>query len=387
MGRGGGESGTDPLSLLYGRGVKMGTAPRPKRGKDSFSLSLEEWKKQEKAFVDGVMEDLSENLKRVAGSKESWKSFLDLYAQAPDYSAMNNLWARSQLRAKETTEPGLLLSESAWEKLGRRVKADYARPLKKRDKKFGYDNDRDWDDRYSAEMMRPLGRSGWWKTLKDKGGKPLLDAEGQPRKEWVPGAPDKGYATFVVYHEEATEALEGGDPNPLPGREKAKGPEDGARNLLADIRDRVLPGQGITLEEDAGQSEVCRRSGQTLYLNPSAPITDQASAVLLQAVEGASSPRQDESEEQRELRQAACESSRYVIASLYGLDTGDQAFPHLDVIAEDGDRVRSLQSEVHRRTKALLGHLDPRMRETARAAGKAELSRRKKRQEQKKTAA
>ena len=357
------------MSVLYGRGVQVGTAPRPPRGKDAFTLSLEDWKEQEKAFVDGVMEELAEGMRKAAESPEDWRAFLDLYAQSPDYSAMNSFWARSQLRAKGTEEAGLLLSESAWEKLGRRVKADYARPLKKRDRRFEYDNDREWDDRFSAEMMRPLGRSGFWKQLKDKAGNPILDSDGKPRREWVPGTPDKGYATFVVYHEGATEALDGGNPRPLPGREEASGPDEAAGNLIRDLQSHLLPTRGLELEFDHNGPEHLRRDGQRIHLNPNAAPADQASALLGEVLGELDRSREGEDERRTQIHRAARESSRYVIGSLYGLDTSRQAFPHLPDISEKSEDVRSLQSEVHHLTKSILGSLDPRMRDVARASG------------------
>lgn len=370
--------------MLYGRGVRLASAPRPARGKDSFSLSLQEWKEQERAFVDGVLEELADGMQKAAGSKENWRAFLDLYAQSPDYSAMNNLWARSQLRAKGNEEAGILLSESAWEKLGRRVKADYARPLKKRDRRFGYDNDREWDDSFAAEMMRPLGRSGFWRKLKDKNGAPIVDAEGKPRREWVPGSPDKGYATFVVYHEGATESLDGGDPRPLPGREEASGPDEAARNLIGDLRTQLLPSRGLEAAFDFEGPEHCRRRGQTVHINPKSSPADQASALLGEVLNDLSRARDGEDERRSKIHRAAHESSRYVIASLYGLDTSDQAIPHLHDISEESGDVRSLQSEVHHLTKSVMGTLDPRMREVARVSGKKISSRRAKRQTQKK---
>src|SRR5690606_17717013 len=137
-----------------------------------------------------------------------WRAYLRGYAAMPKYSPLNVLWARSQLLYKGVEEDGLIMSESAWKKLGRRVKEQYARPEAKRDRAYGFDRDRKWDTTYAAEMTRPLGSRRFERVVKDTNGDPVLDANGDPIKEVIYGAP-KGYKSMIVYHEAATEAIDG----------------------------------------------------------------------------------------------------------------------------------------------------------------------------------
>lgn len=391
MGRGGADE------ILYG-GIptQVGARTTRKLNKSNFIADRKKWLEQEKEFIDGVQSDLAAAVRNFASSDESWRNYLKIYAQAPDYSALNNLWARLQLRHKGVDPRGIILSESQWAKLGRRVKAEYAMPSKnprtpagRRDKRFGYDSDRDWDDRYCVELLMPIGGGRFEVELKDEDGNPILDENGEPKKRVFYRSP-RGFKAFKAYHEAATEDIAGGEAKPLPAApwQGASGTEEDAEKLIEDLEQRVAGLMGVEIRYDLDSSREAlfesnrdaiqarvqgparlEEDGKVLRVDPNAPVVDRATAMLgglCEAVPSDFAPRNDD---EIKRRRAAVESAKYAIASLYGLDSGNETFPHLAEIAEHKDGLRKLDSEIHRRTTKILHLIDPRLRMKARAEG------------------
>ena len=409
MGRGRGE-GVRAGGLLSGgrRGARdlgpggarlIGDSARAKVTRDlsqrTFVADIEEWKKQENSFVEGALEELNAAVSTYAASDEGWRSFLRLYAESPRYSAINVLWARAQLAARAVRSDGLVFSESGWAALGRRVKAEYARPEAKRDRRYDYDREREWDPTYAAEMMKPIGFNGYWKDEVDANGNPVRDASGKSKRRFIPLAP-KAFGTFVAYHEDATEAIDGSDPKPLarPPWHKASGSDEDATKMISDLEKHVLNDEEITieyrerralsasddqfdLERDAAVIETSNEGQTKIVVDASAPAPVQAAAVLGIVCDRAGrelAPGADDDDRARD--RAAGASAKHVIASLYGLDAKDQAFPHLSAIGDQKGGLGRLTGEIHHRVGSILGRLDPRMQMMARAEGQRQAERR-----------
>lgn len=353
-------------SLVGGSGaVKVRSLKR------EFDPDRENWKQREREFISGVVADLERAAREFATTDEGWRQYLRLYAETPRYSALNNHWARAQLAAKGAPSDGLILSETHWKALGRRVKAEYARPEARRDRRYGYDREREWDDRYAAEMMAPIGMVTAKRKVVDANGNPVLDENGEPVLEtysfWPNG--ERNYKAFVVYHEDATEDINGGPPKPLPERPwaEARGSEEDAAQLLEDLGTRFFALKGIEVEAreiGTAENEPAARleEGKRLIVDSSRPKTEQAVAALgiaCQQAGGRIRPGKGENlDGARKRARAAAESAKYVIASLYGLDSKEQAFPEVAEIAEQG-RLSALTGDIHRRVGELMARLDP----------------------------
>jgi len=351
--------------------------------KREFEPDRNSWAEREREFMSKVVGELEQAALHFAATDEGWKAYLRFYAETPHYSAFNNLWARTQLRHNGVEPDGLLLSESQWRRLGRRVKAEYARPEARRDKRFGYDRNRDWDPRYAAEMMRPLGLITIKYKLKDADGNPILDENGEPKYElrriWRDGQPR--YSSFLVYHEDATEDLDGGPAKPLPSPPwaDATGSEEDAERLLEDLRRRVLPGYGLKLELAGegfeGQGRSARVEGSRVIVDASRPKAEQAVAVLGVACERAGGEIRpgagEDADDARKRARAAAESAKYVISSRYGLDSAEQTFTAVAEVARKEGGLRNLTTDIHRRVTTLMHALDPRMRLIAEGNEKA----------------
>jgi len=334
-----------------------------------FISDVSQWKEQEKKFTDEVIKELEVAISEMASSNEGWRKYLKIYAEAPTYSLMNRLLATAQLSRKGVDSKGYVLSESAWKALGRRVKSEFAKPIAKRDRAFGYDRDRSWEQKYAVEMLQPLGFNGFTRAKKDSNGNPVMDSNGQPKTEFIPVDP-KGYKTFIGYHQDSTEALDGGDPPPLGGDEKpdwadaaAEGNEHGAGKLLAKVQ-TICRGEDVDCELRGLGTEqpgaIRDPATGKVTINTDAPITEQATVGLRYYFQSKLIKDDNrDSEEVRRKQDAAAESAKYVIASLYGLDSDEQAFPHLADIAESAKGLNSLSSMIHRQVSGVMGYLDP----------------------------
>src|SRR5690606_38378061 len=253
-----------------------------------------------------------------------------------------------------------------------------------------------WDDKYAVEMTQPLGFRGFHKTLTDANGDPILDADGNEKKVFVPLEP-KGYKAFIAYHEDATEALDGGDPPPLPTAPwaEAEGSEEDAARLLDDLAEKICPGEGLEIrfEDPSGASQSQKvggpaarllRSENAILVDPDAPTSEQATGALRELFVALGDRRNsNETDEGRRRHRAADGSGKYVIASLYGLDSEEQSFPHLAEIAEEKKGLRKLSSEIHGHVSTVLNYLDPKTRALARSREASRKSRAEKYRKQK----
>jgi len=356
------QTATDVSAILYSSGTSQQVTRSLKR--KGFFETQEEWKQKEKEYIDSVLTELETATQNFAASNSNWRDYLRVYAQSPTYSATNNIWARIQLAHKGAPSGGLVLSESAWKALGRRPKEEHARPDRRRDKRNGFDYDREWDDSYAVEMMQPLGHRGFMKPLEDANGNPVLDKDGEQKKVFIPVAP-KGFKSFIAYHEDATEGVKGGEPPPLPGApwSQATGSDEDAQQLLDALTTRVVEGEGFKItfkpQGQSAKSADFSVAEQTIQVNSDAPLAEQASAALRELFVGMANRRQANSDSARQRQQAAIESAKYVVASLYNLDSEEQTFPHLAEIAEEKNGLRRLGSEIHGYVGNVLSYLDP----------------------------
>jgi len=326
-------------------------------------------------FIREVMDDLHTLAAEAAASDHTWRAYLRAYAKAPSYSPVNTLLANIQLRHRfkkagiDSDPTALKLSASAWKALGRRVKEQYRAPEGK-----GEDPSREWDPTYSAYMTKPLGFRRFPKEVD------VLDEDGNPTGEkktiWVNGAP-KGYGTFRVYHIDATEGLDGGEAPPLPKAPwaNATGSEQDARQLMSDIK-RLCLDEGLIVDIGSHKApqpdwrgvytqvpEYARLDGNVIRVDADASPADQAVAALKCLCQHYGAKRARGTDEDQLFAQAADESAKFVIASLYGLESDEQTFPKLADIAEDPKKTARLCSEVHQRVSEIFNRLDP----TARA--------------------
>ena len=175
------------LSSRAGRAASSDKVVRPLAGR-SFVSDLEVWKQQEHEFIEGARAELEAGMRDFARSGQ-WGAFLRMATQSPEYSMMNSLWARGQMRAKwerlvergeadagefGDPETGRFFSASAAKALGARIRDEY----------YHRPSSADYDDRFTVEMCKPLGFNGYWaeRTVTDAAGGPVIDPRtGTPR--------------------------------------------------------------------------------------------------------------------------------------------------------------------------------------------------------------
>jgi hypothetical protein len=241
---------------------------------------------------------------------------------------------------------------------------------------------------------------GWMKKTDD------VDENGDPKKLYIPG----DYTTFIAYHQDAVQG-KGGGPRPAmpttPWTNATGSPED-ARQLMDDVKricawerltlvDGPVPQpavkQGVALE--APRHAFYDPATSTITVDPTVGEVDRSVAALCAVAEHLGRELDDKRAEKMDLdakalNRAAAESTKYVIASLYGLDSDEQTFPHLAHIAADRDRMRTLNGEVHHRVGRILDYLDPRREAKAKHAADVAVmragERRAKRESQKSSA-
>jgi hypothetical protein len=405
MGRGNNDN------LLYG-GPSRTSAPLKVKVPDivatrdldaPFNKNKEQWKKNEKAYISGVMSELKKATQEYAQSEAGWKEFLQIYSQGPLYTPTNNLWARWQLQHKGMENPqGMVMSESAWKALGRRVKEEYRKPSKKADAAFGYDPDRQWDKSLIVEMTRPAAFG--YPQKRDANGQKMFDSQGKPIYDKDPkkGFPI-GFSAFNAYHEDATESLDGSPAKPL--QETAKwegieGDQQAAEKLLDDIEKEICFGNKINFVQQAvkdkgyGINQVSRqevakydKESNTIIVDPQAPKQEQAAAALREVFVALNSQQQSKGsvENKSKRDQTAIASAQYVISSLYGLNTDKQTFPYLKELSQENQDLK----EVNSRTHALIGKvvplLDDRVKTHLRASKEYQKPNRAKRYKQQKS--
>jgi hypothetical protein len=361
----------------------------------AFVENIEAWREQEHQFIEGARSELEAGMREFARSGQ-WGKFLRLYTLSPEYSPMNGLWARVQLRSKwaqlvhegraqadELGDPadGRFFSMSAAKALGARVRDDY----------FYRPTSEAFDDRYVVEMCKPLGFNGFFdeRVVLDASGRPVMDpATGKPkiRKEFIKTTA-KGYGTFQAYHTKALVDSEG-NPFTLPPMPwaNATGSDADATALITDL-ERVCVDEGLMLtraaladgavaavdpkDPTASLPEHARyeREARTITVDDRQTQPEQAVALLRALCEHLGYDRAPRDETERKVRRAAAESAKYAIASLYGLAAEDQTFPYLLELADDEKAIGQVASDTHRRVQQVLAHLDPIMRVKARAEG------------------
>lgn len=364
MGRGGRKAGQqvhiDPRAAFSG-------APNTPLVKDLSAkterVPYDVWKKQEATRIKEISEELKKKSYDFAGSDSGWKSYLQDYVDSPYYSPKNMQWAAIQLEKKGGNGPGLIFSESIWAQLGRRVKEDHCRPLKKRDAKFDYASGRDWDDKYTCEMLAP---QGFW-AEKDKDGNLYRDKDGNPKKRWINTSGNEGpttYRSFTAYHEDATEALDGGTPPPLPETpwEAATGSAEDAFLLLGNLEE-IIEKKGLKLQEEdlsANKRESAKLRQKEIVVDKTASPAEQANAVLGCLCEYISNnENSSNTDESKEANEAAIASAQYVIAKLYKLDNAEQTFPNLRKIRERKGGIDSVGGKTHGIVNTILTEINP----------------------------
>lgn len=374
--------------------------------KRTFMEDLEEFKKQENAFVEGVRESLHEAVQDFVRGGQ-WGDVLRLVVHSPEYSVLNNLWAYGQMRRRceDLLERGEM-SEEEMEKVlrGRFFSASAAKAVGARVKdEYFYRPKQGFDGRYLVEMFKPLGFDGFWKEeiQLDAQGKPVIDPKTQKpqvRKTFVPMRA-KAFATFHAYHQDALE-LVSWEKDPESGKrvaitkpfvmpevpwEGATGSEEDAMKLYADLEAfcreeklTVVPHEGSLSRDDLGRAVAdlpehakLDLGSRTITVDDSQGTSERAVALLRALCEyvGRDEPAKDDGE--RKVRRAAEESAKYAIASLYGLEAKKQTFPYLLELSDDEKALNKVVSDTHRRVQSIIGYLDPTMRARARERGHA----------------
>jgi hypothetical protein len=344
------------------------------------------------AFVRAALGDLLALSREAAGSDSGWRQLLRAYSHAPDYSIWNTLWARAQLARKGTDPGGVLLSASGWKALGREINPAFLAPRR--------GEDRDWDNRYAALMYQPFHAkgSGFPKKLAE------LDENGDPKTIWIKGEP-AGFGVFTAYHENATQGIDGEEAPELPRASwfEATGSETDARQLLDDIRG-VCEYEGLTVkhgrlrDQDTLSSAnngllrttpdnaIYNRAAKTITVDENVPPAEQSVAALRALCEHFADPRgnNEAADDYVKFNRAAAESAKFVVASLYGLDSEDQSFPHLTEFTADDKAIKRLNGNVHARVGRILDYLDPCRVARSQATAEYRAARRAKKQERSK---
>lgn len=370
--------GNDAIrQMLSGRGAQRLndlTASGPAQGR-----TKEDRKQARQQYVSDVMDAAAEMAQSAGSSDESWRTFMRAYAQAPDYSILNMLTARAQLRRKEVEEPGLLFSQTAWKSLGRQIKPEFRQPTKD-EIEAGRDR-KDWDAKYLAAMTSPS-------RYPHKTGE--FDAEGNEKIEMRIAY--GRFNTFNVFHQDATEAIGGGDPPPIPKAPwaDATGSSEDAKQLMEDLK-RICQYENVTVQY--GELKQPRTDNQgvalgnvnhaqydpstkTITVDATQSEVEQAVATLRAVCEHVGrAPNDRHREDADALNEVAAESAKFVIASLYGLDSDAQTFPQLARFTENKNKMRGLTGEVDHRVGKILNYLDPRRQ--AKAEGNQDLEKRR----------
>lgn len=363
----------EQITLSAGRGRKLSAADvaaklasagavRPLN--TAFEKDTEKWKLAEKAFVANASAELHKLVNEFAGSEESWRELLKIYARAPHYSITNLLYAWGALHRKGVRGEGMILSESGWKALGHEIKPEFKRVWRK----LKEDGTPDWDDTYAAEMLAPI-------RVNKKAAEGAVTPSGDPERD---RSIVIGWKTFDVYHEDAVQLKAGQAELPKPSWFEATGSDEDAAKLWADV-EKLCEWQGLELTVDAPRAQDANRPGlpgaalasydrgkAQVRVHRSANLADQASAALGAVCEhfGPETPAKDDIELMR--RVVARESAKFALASLYGLASEHQSFTYLSEIAADEKAVKQVTNDVHKRVSAVLAHLDPVLKMKAR---------------------
>lgn len=380
MGRGQGQPGNLTAASVLGLGPKKRASDSINSGinkdlgkRQTFMKDRTAWRKQEKARIKDILEELSRATKEFAASDENWNRYLLEYAEAPAYSPMNMIWARSQLRAKGVEESGDIFSESVWKKLGRRPKAEFARnftkPEKKRDSKYGFDPNREWSDKYCVEMLAPMMIEVEKKDPKT--GEAMLDENGKKIKKLIPlktATGEMAYRSFVGYHINATEPINGKESGPIPDSPwvGATGSPEDAKSLLQDLQKKVIPGQNLSLEAGENSNGAVAKlsaDGKKITLDPSASEIEQANALLGEICKSVASRKErnknENLEDYNKKQDLIITSAQHVLASLYKIDNKKQVFPHLHAFRNDTKTLKQVSNSIHNVVGNILADFDP----------------------------
>lgn len=337
---------TDTLSRLAGSdGVRSLSS--------GFVASTERWREQEREFIRNAVQGLRDAVRTYAASDAGWRDFLSLYAASPYYSPTNTLFVRAQFRAKGVPDEARFYSPSAWRRLGRAVKPEYVRPRSAR-------NLGGWDDSCAAEILVPF-------LVPDPLDKAKANAEGRECR-LVP----RGYKTALVYHEQATEPADG--TTPLVESEMiARGDLSAAEALWRDV-ELVCKSRGIKLEQSSAFAARAGDSGRWEPLSRRIRVAAAAdpaerSAAALRALCESLERAHPADEQGRRLSRAAAESAKYVVASLYGIESDQQTFPFLAELSGDEKLLKRLTDETHHRVSEILRVVSPEIRLKAERAG------------------
>lgn len=360
------------------RGTKRSASPAPGRGatpenadaalRDTDHLPLrairreylpkEEHRTRDREYLAEIKEALDDSLFLIASSPESWKGMLWLYGQAPDHSIRNVLAVRETFRRRGIDPNGRFMTAQKWEKLGRRIKAEYTGPWGKgktegtpsgdNGRNYGYDPDREWSEEYIAEIIVPTSGNKSYDPQEER------DPATGEIIETIKETPHC-FRVMRVYHENATEALDGSNPEPLSDADVPRGNPSEALVALTD----ALEGLGYEFEIEKDMPHAARaRVGKTVVLDSQSPKEQQALALAEILADAHLAPPR--TEEDALIRDTLRASVAYAVCAAYGIDP-KQEFPDLEEIAENPRALSQLVSQITRLTEKMLKLIDRRL--------------------------
>jgi hypothetical protein len=374
----------------------------------------EEWKRIEDEWAAQAVEHARARGVDAMRQPGQWAEHMADFGAFPEYGMANRLWAQSQILAKQEagvdiSMDALVLSPTWWEALGRRVKAEYLKPNWKfenqpKRRRWGYDYRREWSADFAIEQTQPFRE---WiaipEVVRDENGNVQYGPDGRAvtRLKKGPFGHIKGYGTFVAYHENATEGLDGGPPPEIaaPSWHQATGTDEDARRLFNEVV-HIARSNGISVDviafDEQQTSSMSRdrlrsiagtsaayydRERQTVKVSDSVPPAERAVAALGALLEhwDAQQPRGENANIARyqQIQRLGRESALYAVSGLYGLQQQRPRFAGISDLADDSRGYDDLARDVQRRVRAVMECIHPVMRAKARMDSQSARERRR----------
>ncbi len=189
-------------------------------------------------------------------------------------------------------------------------------------------------------------------------GKPLLDEEGRPQMEWVESKQAR-YQVSTVFDVSQTE----GKPLPMLELKDLAGTVENYDVLLAALKEAAgVPVRFGRMQEAGVRGCFNRTTGEILLQENMSQA--QTVKTLIHEIAHAwyhtEPPVPGAGERERSLREVQAESMAFVIASHYGLDTGEYSFPYIALWSGDKSlwQLKSSLSDIRRGAAGIIDAAD-----------------------------